>query len=95
MTAMTDDINMKSAVSSHYNAIRQALIIWLIVPLAVINQLQDPVFDWLVPGMFREKITFLLRALPKAIRKQLKAEGISPVMISVEYIHAPYYRLEQ
>ncbi len=31
----------------------------------------------------------------KAIRKQLKADGISPVMISVEYIHAPYYRLEQ
>ncbi len=30
----------------------------------------------------------------KAIRKQLKADGISPVMISVEHIHAPYYRLE-
>ena len=31
----------------------------------------------------------------KAIRKQLKNDGISPVMISVEHIHAPYYRLEQ
>lgn len=30
----------------------------------------------------------------KAIRKQLKNEGISPVMVSVEHIHAPYYRLE-
>ena len=40
-------------------------------PLAVINQLDDSVFDWLVPGLIREKITVLLRALPKIIRKQL------------------------
>ncbi len=39
-------------------------------PLAVINQLEEDVFDWLVPGLIREKITVLLRALPKAIRKQ-------------------------
>ena len=39
-------------------------------PLAVINQLDEQVFDWLVPGLIREKITLLLRALPKAIRKQ-------------------------
>lgn len=31
----------------------------------------------------------------KAIRKQMKADGISPVMISIEHIHSPYYRLEQ
>lgn len=30
----------------------------------------------------------------KAIKAQMKQEGISPVMISVEHIHAPYYRLE-
>jgi hypothetical protein len=29
-----------------------------------------------------------------AIVKQLKEDGISPDMISVEYVHAPYYRLE-
>ena len=40
-------------------------------PLAVINQLDETVFDWLVPGLIREKITLLLRALPKVIRKQL------------------------
>ncbi len=39
-------------------------------PLAVINQLDSDVFDWLVPGLIREKITLLLRALPKVIRKQ-------------------------
>lgn len=30
----------------------------------------------------------------EAIREKLKKDGISPTMISVEYIHAPYYRLE-
>jgi len=40
-------------------------------PLAVINQLDEAVFDWLVPGLIREKITLLLRALPKVMRKQL------------------------
>lgn len=40
-------------------------------PLAVINQLDEAIFDWLVPGLIREKITLLLRALPKVIRKQL------------------------
>jgi hypothetical protein len=30
----------------------------------------------------------------KAIKAQLKEDGISPVLISVEHTHAPYYRLE-
>ena len=42
----------------------------VIVPLTVINQLDEKVFDWLVPGLIREKITLVLRALPKVIRKQ-------------------------
>ena len=42
----------------------------VIFPLAVINQLDEKVFDWLVPGLIREKITLVLRALPKVIRKQ-------------------------
>jgi cell division protein FtsQ len=31
----------------------------------------------------------------KTLLKQLKKDGISPALISVEYVHAPYYRLEQ
>lgn len=42
----------------------------VIIPLAVINQLDETIFDWLVPGFIREKITLLIRALPKTIRKQ-------------------------
>lgn len=31
----------------------------------------------------------------KTLLKKLKKEGVSPALISVEYVHAPYYRLEQ
>ncbi len=31
----------------------------------------------------------------KTLLKKLKKGGISPALISVEYVHAPYYRLEQ
>ena len=41
------------------------------VPLALLNQLTIAHFDWLVPGLIREKIGAYFKALPKAIRKQL------------------------
>lgn len=31
----------------------------------------------------------------RAIKAQLKEDGISPMLISIEHVHAPYYRLEQ
>jgi cell division protein FtsQ len=31
----------------------------------------------------------------QALVERLKAEGIQPVLISVEYVHAPYYRMER
>ncbi len=41
------------------------------VPLGALNQLNEAVFEWLVPGLLAEKITALLKSLPKTIRKQL------------------------
>jgi len=35
------------------------------VPLALLNQLDAKRADWLVPGMIREKLTALIKALPK------------------------------
>jgi ATP-dependent helicase HrpA len=40
------------------------------VPAAVLNQLQPAAFEWLVPGLLLEKITALLRTLPKPLRRQ-------------------------
>ena len=41
------------------------------IPLDLIDTLQEPLFEWLVPGLLKEKVTFLLKGLPKNIRKYL------------------------
>jgi ATP-dependent helicase HrpA len=41
------------------------------IPLGALNQLSAAGFEWLVPGFLLEKITALLKSLPKNIRKQI------------------------
>jgi ATP-dependent helicase HrpA len=38
------------------------------VPLALLNQVPAERFEWLVPGLFLEKITALIKSLPKNLR---------------------------
>lgn len=51
------------------------------VPLNQASQVSPHQLDWMVPGLFREKITALLKSLPKRYRKQLV-----PVSGTVEII---------
>ena len=39
------------------------------IPLALLNQLKSAQTEWLVPGMLREKLTYLIKALPKNFRR--------------------------
>ena len=39
------------------------------IPLALLNQLKPEQAEWLVPGMLREKLTYLIKALPKNFRR--------------------------
>jgi len=39
------------------------------VPLAALNQIDERRCEWLVPGLLRDKITELIRGLPKGVRK--------------------------
>lgn len=39
------------------------------IPLALLNQLNAVQTEWLVPGMLREKLTYLIKALPKTFRR--------------------------
>jgi ATP-dependent helicase HrpA len=39
------------------------------VPLTLLNQLDATRADWLVPGMIREKLTALIKSLPKTLRR--------------------------
>jgi len=41
------------------------------VPLARLNQVDPAALSWLVPGMIREKVTVLIKALPKTWRNRL------------------------
>jgi ATP-dependent helicase HrpA len=43
----------------------------LTVPLALLNRVDEARLGWLVPGLIREKLTVLLKALPKALRNRL------------------------
>ncbi|MCF6362798.1 MAG: ATP-dependent RNA helicase HrpA [Gammaproteobacteria bacterium] len=42
-----------------------------LVPLGALNQLDPEPFEWLVPGLLAERVTALLKGLPKPIRKAL------------------------
>jgi ATP-dependent helicase HrpA len=39
------------------------------VPLPILNQLSSDGFDWSVPGLRQEKVTALIKSLPKRLRK--------------------------
>lgn len=41
------------------------------LPLSILNQLKSTYFDYLVPGMIREKVTWYFKALPKQLRRHL------------------------
>lgn len=41
------------------------------IGLDTVDSFSETSFEWLVPGLIREKVTFLLKGLPKRIRKHL------------------------
>jgi ATP-dependent helicase HrpA len=41
------------------------------IPLNLAQHLRAELFEWLVPGLLAEKVMFLLKGLPKSLRKQL------------------------
>ena len=43
----------------------------LTLPLYLLNRIPQAQVDWLVPGLIREKVTALLKGLPKAMRQPL------------------------
>jgi ATP-dependent helicase HrpA len=61
-----------------------------IIPLPALNQLPAEPFEWLVPGQLPEKIDFLIRSLPKALRVLFvpvpeHVQRASAVLLSTEF----------
>ena len=61
------------------------------VPLHLLNTLEGTPFDWLVPGLLREKATWCIRALPKNIRRHLfpLPEQVNAFLDSVSAVVTP------
>ena len=59
----------KFKLSYHFEPHHPLDGVTMTVPLTVLNRLHAPSLEWLVPGMLREKIQLLIKALPKQIRR--------------------------
>jgi ATP-dependent RNA helicase HrpA len=68
------------------------------IPLAAADYYSESSFEWLVPGLIREKVTFLLKGLPKRIRKHLVPINNSVDLLLDDCTHyqgSLYHALEQ
>ncbi|MBF0134956.1 MAG: ATP-dependent RNA helicase HrpA [Magnetococcales bacterium] len=63
----------------HFNPGSEGDGISVRIPLPLLNQMPVDPFEWLVPGMLREKVQALLRTLPKGYRRHLV-----PLPVTVE-----------
>lgn len=60
---------MALKLSYHFDPTHPQDGVTVTVPLAALNLLSPPRFEWLVPGLLHEKIRQLLKSLPKSLRK--------------------------
>ena len=60
---------LKLKLQYHFDPNHHADGITVQVPIMALGQLKAEPFEWLVPGMLEEKITTLIKALPKSLRK--------------------------
>ena len=61
------------------------------VPLHLLNRLEADRFDWLVPGLIREKVAQLFKAMPKRLRRHVipPAEHVTAFLTECEGGGAP------
>ena len=60
---------VKLPLSYHFEPNHERDGVTVEVPVTLLNQLPAEPFEWLVPGLLKEKIIALLRTLPKSLRK--------------------------
>jgi ATP-dependent helicase HrpA len=60
---------MRLPLSYHFEPGHSDDGVTVTVPLAALNQLRPVAFEWLIPGLLTEKVTQLIKTLPKALRR--------------------------
>jgi ATP-dependent helicase HrpA len=65
------------------------------IPLALLNRISPQPFEWLVPGMLRDKCITLVKMLPKQIRKQFVPvpEYVDKALMKIE--QTPSIKMQQ
>ena len=63
--------DLELALSYHFEPGHPTDGISVTIPVGLLNRVPRYRFEWLVPGLLREKCIQLVRALPKGLRKQL------------------------
>jgi len=72
---------LRVPISYHFDPVHQDDGVTITVPMNVLHLLSVERLDWLVPGLLSEKLTAMIKALPKQWRKQF-----APVPSTVEKI---------
>ena len=64
------------------------------IPAPLAQTLKPEIFEWLVPGLLREKTLFLLKGLPKGIRKHFipLANTVDIILDSMQMDQGSYYQ---
>jgi ATP-dependent helicase HrpA len=64
------------------------------IPVELADILQPDIFEWIVPGLLREKTTVILKGLPKKIRKQFVPlnDTVDRILDDIELYKGSFYR---
>ncbi len=67
------------------------------VPQSTVHQLHAEKLEWLVPGLLEEKLTYLLKSLPKRLRRQLvpvpdTVKKLAPELVQHCRNQAPFWK---
>ncbi len=78
-------------VDYHFTPGNEADGITFRVPIGSASTLKTERFEWLVPGLFPEKLGFLLRSLPKNVRKRLVplSDATDKILDDLDYGRGP------
>ena len=65
-----------------------------LIPLSIVTAVKPERFEWLVPGLLQEKTTFLIKGLPKRLRKQLIpiSTTVDRILDGLVLYRGSYYR---
>jgi ATP-dependent helicase HrpA len=64
------------------------------IPLSYVNSLKRDLFEWLVPGLLKEQTMFLIKGLPKKLRKHFipVSQSVDRILDNLIVYRGNYYR---